>query len=1014
MTAPRRIPAATLCCLAAALAACAQTAAPAGDGGLSSEVFFGPSLDAAPKDAPAPDTAADAADAASAPPSDATGTADAAAKDLAVGAEPWVCKTPGTAGCACDAPADCDSGHCVETPNDGKVCSANCTDSCPPGWQCVAQGTTDIVYLCLPQWPVLCNPCDSDADCASAGVGKALCVDRGTLGHFCGAACAMDGDCPPNYACDPVKSVAGKQGKQCMPMPTKDGKAKECTCSKAAIAAALGTSCSAVAKSPEGAEIGVCGGVRQCTAQGLTACTAIAAKETCNGKDDDCDGQTDEAACDDNNACTTDTCDLAALQCAHSPTEGSCSADDNACTEGDACKDGKCAVGIAKKCDDGNPCTLDACAPAKGCTATLDDGAGCDDGDLCSVGDVCAAGQCLPGKPKLCAAGAACTVTACGKADGACTTQSQPDGTACDDGTACTDKDACAAGLCKGAAADCNDANPCTQDTCQPADGCKHQPNAAACDDLNACTDADTCGKGSCAGTPKAAKACDDNNPCTSDGCDPKAGCGNAPNTAACDDGNPCTSGDTCKAKACVPGASTCQCQGDADCKDDGNLCNGTMYCDKSKSAFECKVNPATVVSCQTSADGVCAQTLCDAKTGTCAKVAQADGKACDADGSLCTPGDACKAGVCAAGAKLNCNDGSPCTDDACDPKAGCTHAHNAAACDADGNGCTTPDTCKGGVCVAGPAKPCNDANACTSDSCDKATGACKNDGAALQGQACDADGSLCTGSDTCAAGICKAGPMLVCDDKNACTTDTCSPTKGCQHAALPDKTGCGTGQWCMAGAAGTQCVKAPNCGDKVVDAGEECDDGNQTDGDGCSGCKNDKPPWPAPGEVLITEIMPAPTNQQDEWVELFNASTKILSLQGVFFGDSNYYTAFDKTGGVFLINPGQYLLVAALKNPGGAGGPTPDYVYGYSTQGIALTNTGEYVCLSTNTQCTGTGVIAKVAYPKATAGKSYQLAAGKLDKASMDNSANWCLGKTPYGSLGDLGTPGKANTSCP
>ncbi len=44
------------------------------------------------------------------------------------------------------------------------------------------------------------------------------------------------------------------------------------------------------------------------------------------------------------------------------------------------------------------------------------------------------------------------------------------------------------------------------------------------------------------------------------------------------------------------------------------------------------------------------------------------------------------------------------CTDDLCDPAAGCGHADNTAPCD-DGNACTTTDTCANGSCAStGPA----------------------------------------------------------------------------------------------------------------------------------------------------------------------------------------------------------------------------------------------------------------------------------------------------------------------
>ncbi len=997
--------------LATLLAACAATPAAAPAGQTALDVSFLPKIDAG-NDAKA-DSAVVAPDAGEESVNSALDASETGAKDVVAPPSAWACTSPGLPGCPCAQAGDCDGGHCVDTPNDGKVCSANCTDSCPSGWQCVAQGTGDVVFFCLPQWPVLCNPCDSDSDCASVGVGKALCVDRGPLGRFCGAGCSVDSDCPAAYSCQTVTSAQAKTGQQCMPAPGKEGAATECGCSKAATAAALGTSCSAQTTASDGKVTGVCGGVRQCGKDGLLACSAVVNAETCNGKDDDCDGEIDEVACDDSNACTTDLCDAAKVACSHTPTAGNCDADNNACTESDSCQDGKCTVGTPKKCDDANPCTLDACNPAKGCTATQDDGSGCDDGDLCSVGDVCQGGQCQPGKPKLCGFAAACQTIACDGKTGGCGVQNQAEGTACDDGTACSDKDACAGGACKGGVVDCNDANPCTLDTCDAAAGCKHAPNATPCDDSNACTDSDTCKAGACQGTAKAASACNDNNVCTADACDTQVGCTQVANLASCDDGNPCTKGDACKDKVCVSGVSVCQCQLDSDCKDDGNLCNGTMFCDKSTASFQCKVNPATVVTCDKSGDNACANNVCAAVTGKCASVAQGDGKSCDADGSVCTAADACKGGLCTAGAKLSCEDANPCTDDACDAKAACTHANNAKPCDADNNGCTANDVCTGGACLAGNLKNCNDANGCTADSCDKATGACKNDGATLSGQGCDADGSLCTNNDLCTAGVCKAGSPLDCDDKNTCTTDSCNVTKGCLHANLPDKTGCMAGSWCIANAQGVaQCVKAPNCGDKVIDPGEECDDGNQTASDGCTLCKFDKPQMPAAGEIIITEIMAAPSYTQEEWVEIYNTTAKVLSLEGVIFGDSNFYQTLSQTGGL-LLQPGSYMLFSAVKAPGGTGGPVPDYVYGYSTSGIALNNGGEYVCFSSDAQCT-TGLIAKVTFPKQTAGRTYQLAATKLDKAAMDNSVNWCLGKASFGSNGDLGTPDKANSTCP
>lgn len=67
-------------------------------------------------------------------------------------------------------------------------------------------------------------------------------------------------------------------------------------------------------------------------------------------------------------------------------------------------------------------------------------------------------------------------------------------GAACDDGNACSKGDSCQNGACKaGPAVDCNDGNPCTDDSCAAASGCLHKGNSAPCSDGNACNGADKC-----------------------------------------------------------------------------------------------------------------------------------------------------------------------------------------------------------------------------------------------------------------------------------------------------------------------------------------------------------------------------------------------------------------------------------------------------------------------------------------------------------------------------------------
>lgn len=101
----------------------------------------------------------------------------------------------------------------------------------------------------------------------------------------------------------------------------------------------------------------------------------------------------------------------------------------------------------------------------------------------------------------------------------------------------------------------------------------------------------------------------------------------------------------------------------------------------------------------------------------------KANGTSCT-DSSVCTVTDTCQSGVCTAGAALNCNDANTCTTDGCNAVSGCTHTNNTLSCNADNNACTA-DLCAAGVCKAGAALVCNDNNACTTDACNTGTGAC-------------------------------------------------------------------------------------------------------------------------------------------------------------------------------------------------------------------------------------------------------------------------------------------------
>jgi hypothetical protein len=132
---------------------------------------------------------------------------------------------------------------------------------------------------------------------------------------------------------------------------------------------------------------------------------------------------------------------------------------------------------------------------------------------------------------------------------------------------------------------------------------------------------------------------CDDANPCTSDSCD-AAGCVSLrlPDGSACDDGYVDTVDDQCVAGVCE--GIVLACTGDLDC-DDGDVCNGAESCEQGRVCLG-----GVPLDC--GAPTQCAEPACDAQQG-CLSVARPDGTPCD-DGRADTLGDRCFSGVCQPG----------------------------------------------------------------------------------------------------------------------------------------------------------------------------------------------------------------------------------------------------------------------------------------------------------------------------------------------------------------------------
>lgn len=269
------------------------------------------------------------------------------------------------------------------------------------------------------------------------------------------------------------------------------------------------------------------------------------AKGVCLGK---------QKKCDDANLCSQDVCDPVKGECAFLalPKDNTvvCSNPGTTCQSPGKCDATKNCV-TKNKCDDGNPCTDDVCGAGDDClhlgktTACTPVGA---------TDDPCNPGTCTwpedgVGMPtcvtKAKCEDKPCNQTVCNKT-GLCSYTKLESGP-CDDGDPCSAESSCNKGQCKASTTvSCDDGNPCTTEACTPEFGCVATPAAGAgvCNDGDGCTSGDACAAGKCTGKPI---VCDDGNPCTKDTCDPAMGCKHV----AADDGATCPGG-ACKGGQCV------------------------------------------------------------------------------------------------------------------------------------------------------------------------------------------------------------------------------------------------------------------------------------------------------------------------------------------------------------------------------------------------------------------------------------------------------------------------------
>jgi hypothetical protein len=201
-----------------------------------------------------------------------------------------------------------------------------------------------------------------------------------------------------------------------------------------------------------------------------------------------------------------------------------------------------------------------------------------------------------------------------------------------------------------------------------------------------------------------------------------------------------------------------------------------------------------------------------------------------------------------------------------------------------------------------------------------------------------------------------------------------------------------------------------PNGASMALVDGRWCESGPQFgSGDrGTPGAANDCTPLPH-RDVVINEVHTDPNAVSDtagEWLELYNATNSAVDINGWVLRDDDYDAHTITAGGALLIQPGQAIALGrdlSTKINGGA-----SVAYSFDSDFPLSDTTDEISLLDADLvpvdRVTWTASRPLPAVPGASA---------SLRDPAADNSdtANWCTSVTTYGTWGDLGTPGAANS---
>ncbi len=386
---------------------------------------------------------------------------------------------------------------------------------------------------------------------------------------------------------------------------------------------------------------------------------------------------------------TEDRCELGSVD------EGTPCNDGDPCTVGESCIDQVCGSGSARNCDDNDACTDDSCNPQGSCEHTFNT-APCDDGNICTEDDLCSEGTCAGTVSELCFEGDCCEAQGhpgCGDDDiRTCVCEVNP--SCCeslwnDDCVALVNKSECGTcdsetcgdfncdegETCESCPIDCGECIVCGDDKCDESESCSTCPGDCGecpppvCGD-NLCEGDETCETcvedcGTCPsvcgdGTCQLDESCET---CSDD-------CGEC--AAGCGDGV-CTVEETCESCALDCGV----CVGNCCEEQEGPGCDAELV-------KECVCADDTYC-CESVWDGVCVAQVESLGCASCDVVKCGDGL-CDPNAEDCEkcPQDCGACPVCGDGncdANENCES---CPGDCGECQPACCETTNTPGCPED------------------------------------------------------------------------------------------------------------------------------------------------------------------------------------------------------------------------------------------------------------------------------------------------------------------------------------------